>query len=142
VSSLSVIDITLRDAQGNEIPLVGSVTLCFVAASDAEESCLGFYNDQSEWECVDECLSSSNGQLCGTTDHFTSFAILLGGTESGCNSNSEVTIQYLTWIFLGSCIIIVCASWIAIEIRTRRKAQLRTRALEQISFRVAGSDYR
>jgi hypothetical protein len=36
VSSASVIDVTLVDAYGFEVPLVGTVTLCFVAYSDPD----------------------------------------------------------------------------------------------------------
>jgi hypothetical protein len=99
---------------------------------------LGFYNNENEWKCVDECLEVSEGQLCGETDHFTSFAILLGGNGNNdkCNSDSQIVIQYLTWIFLGTSIIIVCASWILIELKTRYSTHQKKISFQRLSDRI------
>ena len=63
--------------------------------------CLGFFDEQKDqWVCQDSCLkknSSSSGKetLCGTTDHFTSFAILLvGGSVKGDKCNEGL--RYVT----------------------------------------------
>jgi hypothetical protein len=70
--------------------------------------CLGFFDEEEDrWVCQDSCLkrnssSSSSGKetLCGTTDHFTSFAILLvGGSVKGDKCNEEL--RYVTGSWKG-----------------------------------------
>jgi hypothetical protein len=88
------------NAQGNVVPLTSSAVLCFEVNSTVSKSksCLGYFDETSQkWVCQDSCLTSqkattSNKQnLCGTTNHFTSFAILLTGTTSRCgNSNNLI----------------------------------------------------
>lgn len=78
---------------------------------------MGFYNSKGNWECVDECVYSKNGQICGDTDHFTSFAILLGANTDTCDSN--LVISYLSLAVICTCGIIVLISFAIIEIRMR-----------------------
>ncbi len=48
--------------------------------SDLEGACLGFFDEKhGEWRCEDETLETREDTLCGDTDHFTTFAILLRG---------------------------------------------------------------
>jgi len=62
---------------------------------DISELCLGFYDEQTgEWKCEDECLeeqrrSSGMIEVCGQTNHFTNFAVLLSGAGGGnpCGSS-------------------------------------------------------
>ena len=81
----SVIDVTV-DGE-----LDGDSTLCFVVDESRSDlrtkGCLGFYNDENEWECEDACLDVEDDEVCGKTSHFSTFAILLGGAGSaagGC----------------------------------------------------------
>lgn len=75
-----------------------SVELC-ISSSSETDACLGYLDEKvfpPKWKCEDECLNkNANGQLCGSTSHFTNFAILLGGGgsgEDGCESfNTYVT---------------------------------------------------
>jgi len=63
---------------------------------DIDDLCLGLYDEQSkEWECEDECLKEKDDDdddddqkklVCGHTQHFTNFAILLVGS-SGVKGN-------------------------------------------------------
>lgn len=70
--------------------------LCFAITEDLQEdSCLGFINEDKnppEWECEDSCVEANDGRACGTTRHFTNFAILLDGGKYGgsaCGSSDE-----------------------------------------------------
>jgi len=84
--SSQIVEVTLFDADGNEISQLDEpVTVCLKAdTSKAGDGCLGYYDETSKtWKCEDECLKSNDDLLCGQTDHFTSFAILLGGSGGG-----------------------------------------------------------
>ncbi len=70
-----------------------------------DDLCLGFFNEEKRrWECQDSCLERNNTArgrevLCGKTDHFTSFAILLAGGSvegSGCGGDSYLYVTG-TW---------------------------------------------
>jgi len=69
----------------------GPVDLTFVVEEldgNLDQYCLAFFREDTlRWECVDECLrQSTDGNLTlvtGTTDHFSTFAVLLGG--GGCS---------------------------------------------------------
>ncbi len=61
------------------------VEVCLEQRGDdkSDSLCLGFFNDASDqWECEDACLEKKGGLLCGSTDHFTNFALLLSGGSS------------------------------------------------------------
>ncbi len=63
-------------------PVEICVTPNFGAKTDT--ACLG-YLDKDKWVCEDTCLEEKGGKLCGTTSHFTTFALLLvGGTGTKC----------------------------------------------------------
>lgn len=67
-------------------------TLCLKADVPAESgSCLGWYDGASkEWKCEDECLEQVSPSFwCGTTDHFTNFAVLLTGSSSDSKCSSD-----------------------------------------------------
>merc|ERR1712080_524851 len=43
------------------------------------------------WRCEDSCLTQDKeGLLCGKTDHFTSFAVLLGGNGGDCGGSNDL----------------------------------------------------
>jgi len=101
-----IIDVTLIDANGQEVQPRGSVEICLdVSDLDrAEDSgCLGFFNPNSgKWVCEDVCLDiDDDGRACGSSDHFTNFAILLsGGNGSGggpCGSSANTYIFDEGW---------------------------------------------
>jgi hypothetical protein len=63
-------------------------TVCLKAADPGDAgACLGYIDTSARvpvWRCEDPCLEKkSTGELCGKTDHFTSFAILLSGSSGG-----------------------------------------------------------
>ena len=78
-----------------------------------------------EWVCEDNSLESKRGQLCGTTGHFTSFAILIGANlNTGCGADNTVN-QVLAWLSLGLAILAIgifflCAVGKEVSIRIRR----------------------
>jgi hypothetical protein len=87
-----IVEIALFDAAGDEITqLEEPVTLCLKAdTSKGGDSCLGYYDaEKKTWECQDECLKENGDLLCGKTDHFTSFAILLGGGKGSCDAHDD-----------------------------------------------------
>ncbi|MCB9727208.1 MAG: hypothetical protein H6744_21665 [Deltaproteobacteria bacterium] len=65
------------------------VELCLTDVSgkvNGDNACLGFLDESTNppsWKCEDPCLKKKGGTLCGQTDHFTNFALLLGGGYGG-----------------------------------------------------------
>ena len=102
----SVFDIRLVDVNGEEINFDGSATLCFDILNpdqvSKKRSCLSFFNEEKqEWECEDKCLEENeNGQFCGSTSHFTDFAILFYGIDgpgAACSSTPNPYIFDAYW---------------------------------------------
>lgn len=95
----SVIDVTLIDENGNTVSqLDNDVEICLrpTPGADTSTSCLGYLNDKNTWVCEDECLSGNDkGQLCGSTNHFTNFALLLTG-GSGSSDKCRDDLVYFT----------------------------------------------
>ena len=95
-----------------------------------QNQCLGFLNRQNKWVCEDPCLTNKNGQLCGTTDHFTNFALLLTGANARNKNNdpcaSSVSTDYvlayvsLSLVATAICITIISVVLIEIKMRVRR----------------------
>ena len=86
----TVFDISLFTADGNPVPLESEVEICLEVKGkefNKDDYCLGFIDEEQKppvWVCQDSCLRKGRDQqLCGTTDHFTSFALLLGGGSNG-----------------------------------------------------------
>ena len=96
------------------------------------------------WKCVDECLDEQNGLVCGTTDHFTSFAVLLGsggGTGGGgpCGSSSQGT-SIIVWLSLAAvlaAIIIVVLTSVTYELYKRGQKAQRTHKDKKLSSRMS-----
>ena len=171
VVSATALDVTLRDINGNEIPLQGTVELCFsVETEDStdvcfknnnnnnnnensrwlsklisfftmfQDACLGFVNEETnEWECADECVEENDeGQFCGETDHFTSFAILLsGGGSNGCDSEDGVdkVITYLSVGFVAVAAIFLFIFLLIAEIVFRIRKDRNEKFLERTIYR-------
>jgi hypothetical protein len=78
-------------------------TICLASdTSRLDASCLGYLDETRsppEWKCEDSCLDETdNNTLCGETDHFTNFAILLTGTGSGkgCDRDDDYITSWKT----------------------------------------------
>ena len=100
--------------------------------------CLGFINEDNEWECVDECIElNEDGQYCGETDHFTSFAMLLNtsndGNSNGCeSSNNGITwITYLSIASVGLALLIILTALFVGEILFRIKQKKKNDELQR-----------
>ena len=80
------IDVTLTNGTSQ---LSSAAQLCFSTkeATSYHSACLGYIDSSGRWQCEDKCLSMSNStQICGSTSHFTNFAVLLsGGGGRQCN---------------------------------------------------------
>lgn len=136
-----IVELTLLDAQGNEIStLYNSVTLCLDVGvqESSEDLCLSYLDENEnppEWKCQDSCLEyNGNGnQICGETGHFTSFAILLGAGV-GCGGGDDEEVQkVIGWLSLAAIIIAVlciCCGIIMMELYmlVARKKQDKKRA--------------
>ena len=90
----NVVEIIAIDYFGIEIEFEDEATICLEVndTQSLSDSCLGFFDvKDNEWKCEDPCLEVDNdGRACGTTNHFTSFAVLFQGTGAGkCASDSD-----------------------------------------------------
>ena len=87
------------DLGPNGLTFQQPVTLCLKADLEAvkgQNTCLGYIDESTgtpTWKCEDECLEPKGGQLCGQTDHFTNFAVLLSGSGGGkgCDDDESTT---------------------------------------------------
>jgi hypothetical protein len=92
----TVIDVKLVDENNNIIPLDGDARLCFEATESYDFGCLAYLDEDSNtWKCEDSCLDIQDNLLCGTTTHFSTFALLLTGLSDGCDSGLENEILYI-----------------------------------------------
>ena len=95
-----VISATLVNPDGQIVPLEESAEICIGSNSEVPivRQCLGFLDETqspAEWKCQDKCLKKKKRDgvalLCGSTTHFTNFALLLSGSGKGkgpCDSSS------------------------------------------------------
>lgn len=95
---LASVAVDVRLAAPGHVP---ETELCFALHSDVDDdSCLGYIDESKsppEWVCEDSCLEVSDGMACGTTDHFTNFAILLdGGGNAGFDPCASSSSDYVT----------------------------------------------
>jgi len=81
------IEVTLSDGTSQ---LTAAATLCFqyFRSKNYDKACLAYIDSNGHWQCQDKCLSKNTTStlICGTTSHFTSFAVLLSGGQYGCDS--------------------------------------------------------
>jgi len=120
-----VISIELKSSIGQSTQLDDEIEICIRSDGNEEKDdlCLGFLNENKnppEWECQDECLEDSTSQdygnqeslFCGTSDHLTNFALLLGGSNSNpCGDSSQ---DYITGSYSGDLILVMCTIGAAI----------------------------
>jgi hypothetical protein len=117
-----------------------------------KQDCLSYLDEKEDppkWKCVDECLEKKGGMLCGSTDHFTSFAVLLGGIGGGgggggCgSSNKESSIYvYLSAAAIGFALFVICVGITSYEIfkrREKRKIKLQQRKLDKLVVKIQSS---
>ena len=81
-------DIKFSSASSDDVQPSGEVELCFSAdTNQRKDACLAYLDvnfSPARWVCQDKCLKKKGDSLCGKTDHFTNFAILLAGNQDGC----------------------------------------------------------
>lgn len=101
-----VVDLTLISGDGTTVQPTSDVEICLDVddkSETADHGCLAFFDEEeSQWVCEDLCLDiDDDGRACGSTDHFTNFAILLSGGSGGaggqCSSASEDYILDAAW---------------------------------------------
>jgi hypothetical protein len=103
----------------------GEVELTFVVGEldgDTEQYCLASFDEERlVWECVDECLRRSGEgnttQLTGSTPHFSTFAVLLGG--NGCGVDSGIWIASVVCVGVAVLLALGCALLIRYNRRAR-----------------------
>ena len=87
----AVVDIIAVNEYGVEIIFKDEAEVCLEVedTSIAKHSCLGYFDEDSqEWICEDPCLKQEGNTLCGSTNHFTSFAVLFSGIQGDCSNNN------------------------------------------------------
>lgn len=105
----AVVDLTLTDSQGRTVEFAGNIELCFsLTGAAAEFGCLGYYDEEcEEWVCEDKNLQDKQGQVCGSTNHFTSFALLIGNNYySACGKRAAVD-EVVTWLSVALAIVAI-----------------------------------
>jgi hypothetical protein len=110
-----IVDVTLVDGSQN---IGGKVEICIEASdprTNRDDVCLGFLDTtQNRWKCEDSCLQDRDGLYCGSTRHFTNFALLLEGksnSEDGCGEAEQDFILGSWWkdlILAASCALFMC----------------------------------
>ena len=124
-----VIDISLYDTNSENYitSFKTDVEICLKSNNDKNPQCLSYFDEnKNSWECEDPCLDDigDNNWKCGTTNHFTSFALLLQGDGNGdsCDGNSKFpTLFWVSMACIMYCILFVIFGIIMIEIRFQIK---------------------
>lgn len=128
-----IVDITVFDESGRSVTeFDDSIEICLEVEEDEDdgEACLGFYDEEEGvWECEDPCLerSSNSRQLCGDTEHLTTFSILLdssGGGNDPCNSSDDGMDLTMTIVSAGS---VCCIALLALLVMLAYEARMRIR---------------
>ena len=129
--------------------LGGQVEICLEAdntINSSDDVCLGFLDESAEppeWICEDRCLQeASDGLFCGSTDHFTNFALLLDlSDDNDCNSSGDQDV--FVWLSLGFLIAALIIILIAVALietkymlknRRRRKTLKLLETMETLTF--------
>lgn len=132
-----VLDVTVVGENGELITSFDEpIELCFETDQSEGDVCLGFYNDNEEWECEDYCLESTSEGVCGETRHLTSFALLLdssAGSADKCGSGStDYLYVYLSVSFVVAALIVVVIGALIGEYQLRSRLKFRERSLRSI----------
>lgn len=139
IFSISGTEVNLRDPLGYLIQ-PSKAQLCFATSSDydKDEGCLAFLNDQRQWECQDKCLSENDGLVCGETDHFTTFALLLTGSDKqDCGSTLQLdeALYILSAVAIILMILFTLVGCIVVEIYVRIHRYHIKQDLTEVEFR-------
>lgn len=132
-----VLDVTVVGGSGELITSFDDpIELCFQTNESEGDVCLGFYNDNEEWECEDYCLESTSEGVCGETNHLTSFALLLdssAGSDDKCGSAStDYMYVYLSVGFVLFAVIVVVIGALIGEYRLRARLKGREQSFRSI----------
>ena len=133
-----VVALVLTDQFGTDTQPTKEVEICIMQSGDidVDKACLGYLNEDSivpRWECEDESLKKKDTFLCGTTDHFTNFAILLDSSNGG-GSDSE-SYEIFIWLSIALIVLSICTFVVAvviIESRYMLKARKMNSKLESL----------
>ena len=91
--------------------LGGDVEICLKAQTNSKDLCLGYLDESKsppKWECEDRCLQiDDNDLICGETDHFTNFALLLDGKSGNGRSGCDDFDGWITNSWAGDFILII-----------------------------------
>lgn len=119
-----ILEVVLSDGFGNEVnTFPEEVELCFSVEGGTSGKCLGFFDESGgEWKCTDPCLKKKQNLICGTTDHFTNFAILLTGGEEECGETTSYVISWLSMAFIIFAILVIAIAVGLIERDARKRA--------------------
>eukprot|EP01094_Clydonella_sp_ATCC50884_P003899 TRINITY_DN13003_c0_g1_i1.p1 TRINITY_DN13003_c0_g1~~TRINITY_DN13003_c0_g1_i1.p1 ORF type:complete len:757 (-),score=152.92 TRINITY_DN13003_c0_g1_i1:123-2141(-) len=123
----AILDLSLRRDM-EVVQLRDDVELCFdVSDTETDNRCLGYFDEEARtWRCEDRCLSEQDGQLCGDTDHFSNWAVLIaggaGGSDDPCSEENPYFTGSALWdgltvafVFLGIlslCVIVLVISFV------------------------------
>jgi len=100
--------------------MTGEVEICIRPDDlgvDQDEVCLGFLDTNvapPEWACEAVCLEKKGDLLCGKTDHFTNFALLLGMASNAAKEDCNPLDIYVMGsiendlILITSCVAVMC----------------------------------
>ena len=138
----SIFDIILKDDFGNSITNINSdVEICMNDNTiDDDDVCLSYFNEAThQWECQDKCLKQKGNEYCGTTNHFTSFALLLGANTNNDPCNSEDESYVIAWVSVALILVaIVCfvIATIIIEIIYRKQRMDDKKQLEILTMKM------
>ena len=103
------------------------------------ELCLAYFDTREQrWICEDADVErNAVGQLCGTTPHLTSFALLLGG---GVGSSDDIfpqgTVAWLSLGFMAAALLAIAFSLVAVEVRFRYRKQKQHQRFERLDSQL------
>ena len=103
-----IVDISLFGPNGEQLKFKGEAKICLQlnsSQSTNQKYCLSYIDTSvspPEWKCQDSCLYQVSPSFwCGTTNHFTSFAVLLRGQSNDrideCNEEDYYIFGYWLW---------------------------------------------
>lgn len=136
----AIIALTLTNVYGEEITTFDeSVELCFIVPDPNQDNlCLSFYDEsKGEWICSDPCVKVKDDKVCGETNHFTNFAILLNGGDADCEDDFDFTLTYISSASVFFALVIVAIVIPAIEIFYRRKKKIRNAKMNIVKKKKA-----
>jgi len=123
----AVVDIVLVVDGQIVTDLSEPLEICLTFVDDPvglDDLCLSYFDvDRQEWRCEDSSLTTNAaGQMCGTTPHLTSFALLLGGDIGSTGAYfPQETIAWISLGFIAGALVVIALGVGAIEIRYQRK---------------------